>query len=343
MSNKDVSILITGASGLVGSYLILHLVRKGYSNIRALHRKDSNLELLESIKDRINWIEGDICNYYDVEQAMNGVSQVYHCAAIVSYDSRDYNYIMQTNVEGTENIVNAALELKIDKLVHVSSTAAIGKDKNKSVLDENAKWSRNPDLSSYAISKYLSEQMVWRGWAEGLKVAIVNPSIIIGAGNWSRSSAKLFLQVWNGLKFYPLGSTGFVDIRDVVAFMHLIMESDINGERYVLSAENLSFKTVFEKIANGLGKKIPQIAVNPFLRELSWRIEWLRSRISGKKVLITKETARLSAQNSVYDNSKSKQIQGFMYRKIDKSIRDTAKNMNESASNNWKLKPLPFD
>jgi nucleoside-diphosphate-sugar epimerase len=140
-----------------------------------------------------------------------------------------------------------------------------------------------------------------------------------------------------------LGSTGFVDVRDVAAFMQLIMESDINGERYVLSAENLPFKTVFEKIANGLGKKLPQIAVNPFLRELSWRIEWLRSRISGKKVLITKETARLSAQNSVYDNSKSKQIPGFMYRNIDKSILDTANNMNESASNNWKLKPLSFD
>ena len=343
MNSKEQPILVTGASGLVGSYLLLYLVEQGYTNIRALYRKNSDLSLLGSVRGSIRWIEGDTNHYYEVEEAMQGVSKVYHCAAMVSYDDRDYQRIMQTNVGGTENVVNAALKLNIDKLLHVSSTAAIGKNKSGKPNNENSKWTQHSGLSTYAISKYLSEQVVWRGWAEGLNVAIVNPSIIIGAGDWSRSSPTLFKRIDEGLKFYPKGSTGFVDVRDVVAFMHLLMESEISAERYILSAGNLPFKTLFELIAKYLDKPAPSIAVNSFLRELSWRLEWLKSRLTRQKVVITKETARLSAKQQAFDNSKSLGMSGFHYRDLAESIAATAELFKKSNKGKYSAEPLRFD
>jgi nucleoside-diphosphate-sugar epimerase len=343
MNNKDVPVLVTGASGLVGSYLLTYLVQLGYTNIRALHRKDSDLKLLAPIKDKIRWIEGDIRHYFDVEGAMEAQMQVYHCAAMVSYDDRDYHRLMQVNVGGTENVVNAALNKGISKLVHVSSISAIGKNKFGKPINENSKWSQQSGNSTYAISKYLSEQVVWRGWAEGLNVAIVNPSIIIGAGDWHRSSPALFRQIEEGLKFYPVGSTGFVDVRDVVQFMQQLMESDVSAERFILSAENLLYRTFFNAIAKHLDKPAPSIAVNPFLREVAWRLEWLRSRLSGKRVLITRETARLSAQQQSFDNSKSKSIDRFQYRKIEDSIAETAALLKNSGEGYRETSLLPFD
>ena len=341
MINKTQPILVTGASGLVGSYLLLYLVEQGHTNIRALYRKSSNLSLLGDARNNIEWVEGDITHYYEVEDAMRGMEKVYHCAAMVSYDDRDYQSIMQTNVGGTENVVNAALYLNTGKLVHVSSTAAIGKNKSGVPNDENSKWSQQSGLSTYAISKYLSEQVVWRGWAEGLNVGIVNPSVIIGAADWSRSSPALFKQIDGGLKFYPKGSNGFVDVRDVVTFMYRLMESDLNAERYILCAENMPFRTYFEKIAAHLEKPAPSIAVNPLLREIAWRLEWIKSRLTRKKVVITKETARLSAQQQYFDNSKSLRMTGFQYRKVYRSIAETAE-MYKRSKIDGKIEPLPF-
>lgn len=343
MNNKDLPVLVTGASGLVGTYLLLYLVRQGHTNIRALHRKNSDLSLLESVKEKINWVEADINHYYDIEEAMQGVYQVYHCAAMVSYDDRDYHQIINTNVGGTENVVNAALNTSVAKFLHVSSTAAVGKTKNGTPNSEKNKWSKQSGHSTYAISKYLSEQVVWRGCAEGLNAVIVNPAIIVGAGDWSRSSAALFRQIQEGLKFYPLGGTGFVDVRDVVAFMHLLMENEISMERYILSADNITFKTFFEQIAQHLGKPTPTIPVNPLLRELSWRLEWLRSRLTGKKVLITRETARLSAQKQTFDNSKSLGLKGFRYRNLKESIAETAALLKKTTEQKNRNKLLPFD
>jgi nucleoside-diphosphate-sugar epimerase len=224
----------------------------------------------------------------------------------------------------------------------VSSIAAIGKDKNKPLIDEKATWIRSPHLTDYAVSKYLSEQIVWRAWAEGLNVAIVNPAIILGSGDWTQSSTTLFKQVWDGLKFYPLGTTGFVDVRDVVRFMQQLMESDINGERYILASENLSFRDLFTAIAKNLGKSAPTIKVTPLLRAIAWRVEWLRSRLTGKRVLITKQTASVSAQTYFFNNKKSIQTFDFDYIPLEKTIAEVSEAMKRSASENWKTTVLDF-
>ena len=340
--NKQSSILVTGATGLVGSYLLHYLVSEGYENITALKRENSDTSLINSILDKIKCCEGDVLYIDALEDAMEGVEYVFHCAAMVSYDSRDRNALLQNNVEGTANVVNLCLEKNIKKLVHVSSIAAIGKAKNQVLVDEKSRWNNDGNLTQYSVSKYLSEQEVWRGAAEGLAVAIVNPPIILGSGHWNRSSTALFKQVWDGLKFYPVGSTSFVDVRDLARFMTLLMESEVVEERFIVSGGNLSFQTLFSLMAKNMGKNIPTTKVTPFLRGLAWRIEWLRSRFTGKKVLITQETAMVSAQNYQFDATKSERFFSFQYTPLEKTIEEVCKQLVFAAKEDFKPMVLPF-
>jgi dihydroflavonol-4-reductase len=198
-------------------------------------------------------------------------------------------------------------------------------------------------LTQYAISKYLSEQEVWRGSAEGLSIAIVNPPIILGSGHWNRSSTALFKQIWDGLRFYPVGATGFVDVRDLVRFMHLLAESDVENERFIVSGANMTFRELFSLMAKNMDKKIPSIKVTPFLRAIAWRMEWLKSRITGKNVLITKETAMISASTYRFDANKSKEKFDFEYRPIEKTIEEVSKQLKIASENNFEPMILPFD
>ncbi|MGD6027760.1 hypothetical protein QUV00_23075, partial [Xanthomonas citri pv. citri] len=140
-------------------------------------------------------------------------------------------------------------------------------------------------------------QEVWRGHAEGLSAAIVNPAIVLGSGFWELGSARFFKQIDEGLKFSPVGRSGFVDVRDVARFMLLLLESDISGERYILNAENILYKDFFKMVAASLNAKVPPIPVTPFLAEVAWRVEWLKEKILGIDPMVTRETARSSVSS----------------------------------------------
>ncbi|HNE28527.1 MAG TPA: SDR family NAD(P)-dependent oxidoreductase, partial [Saprospiraceae bacterium] len=232
-------ILVTGGTGFVGSYLIRLLVQHGY-HVRALRRADSAMHLVHDVADRVEWVEADVTDLVALEEAFEGVTQVCHCAAMVSFHPRDVRRMMQVNVDGTANIVNLCLHFGVRKLVHVSSIAAIGRSKERKHLDEKSPWVQSKVTSQYAISKYQGEQEAWRGHAEGLDVAIVNPAIILGSGYWNVGSGRFFQQVNDGLKFWPVGRSGFVDVRDVAQFMLLLLGNNISGERYILNAGNIS-------------------------------------------------------------------------------------------------------
>lgn len=328
---KNTSILVTGGTGLLGSYVLRFLVNQGFTNISATCRANSPFDLLAEIKDKIQWLEGDLTDGYFVQDIMVDVQQVYHCAAVVSYDARERDEMMRINVESTTNLVNEALHNSIEKFVHVSSIAALGRQKKATVMSENTKWERNPMNSNYAISKYLSEMEVWRGAAEGLTVAVVNPSIIVGGGFWDKGTARFFKNIANGFKFYPVGGSGFVDVRDVANFMVKLMDSDIQGERYVLNGENLSYEGFFKLVSSSIDAKMPSIKVNTLIREVAWRVEWLRARLFSTTSTITKETAANSARTWKFDNAKSlTAFEGFEYRPIAESVADTGKTWVES-------------
>lgn len=322
-------IFVTGGTGFLGSYLLRYLVKQGNEHITAVKRQNSPMDLVEEVKDKINWVDGDILDVPFLEEIMEGQEQVYHCAAVVSFHPRDTEKLFEINEKGTENVVNICLLHNIEKLIHVSSIAAIGRVKSGDTISEKVKWETSKLNSNYSVSKYLAEMQVWRGIAEGLNAAMVNPSLIMGSGFWDRGTAKMFRTMSKNFPFYPVGGTGMVDVRDVARFMIKLMESDLSSERFILNAEDITYKNLFSKIATSTGAKPPSYKINGFLREIAWRVEWLRSKLTGSNPLYSKANAVTTAQTFFYENKKSKEAFDFEYTPIDETINATGKQFLE--------------
>ncbi|MBK6932175.1 MAG: SDR family NAD(P)-dependent oxidoreductase [Saprospirales bacterium] len=338
---SETKILLTGATGFIGAYFLRLLLQKGYA-VRAIRRSGSPMDLVRDVAGQVEWLEADVTDLVALEEAFAGITLVCHCAAMVSFHPRDVRRMMQINVEGTANIVNMSLDFGVRKLVHVSSIASLGRLKTRPNLDEDARWVPGPGNSQYAISKYLSEQEVWRGHAEGLPVAIVNPSVVLGSGFWNAGSGRMFGQVYQGLKFWAVGSGGVVDVRDVAQFMLLLLESDISGERYILNARNITFRDLFFQIADALGVRRPFIRVTPALAEVAWRVEWLKEKLLGAEPVVTRESARAGVSQYFYDHTKSLTLEGFSYRPLEQTIRETAAQFLEAAQAGSRPMILPF-
>ncbi len=324
-------VFVTGGTGLVGSHLILELLSRG-EDVRVLKRKNSNLAQLESLFDfylgnkaseqlqKINWIEGDILDITSLEDGIKGCNRVFHCAAIVSFVQRDFKRMMKINKHGTANVVNVCLANQVDHLCYISSTAAIGRNSDSEIYTEENKWVNGPENSNYAVSKYSAENEVWRGVEEGLDAVIVNPSVILGPGDWNQSSLSIFKVIKKGLKFYTPGANAFVDVRDVATAICELSERKMFNRRYLVFSENLSFKSLFEKMAKAFQVKAPSVRVRPWMVGIAWRIEALLRLIFGKKQNITKETANSSMKISEYSNERIKNELNFEFISIDDSI-----------------------
>ncbi|MCB0397781.1 MAG: NAD-dependent epimerase/dehydratase family protein, partial [Flavobacteriales bacterium] len=327
--------LVTGGTGLLGSHLIYDLVRKG-EKVRALRRPGSDISLTrdvfsyycqdsEALFSEIEWVEGDVLDIFSLQDALIGVNQVYHCAALVSFNPSTRRKMLQVNVEGTANVVNLSLEAGIEKLGYVSSIAALGRaNADGDVVTEKTEWRPSSDNSLYSVSKYYGEREVWRGIAEGLNAYIINPSVIIGPGNWKRGSASMFYKVWEGLGYYTSGINGFVDVRDVSASMIRLMQSEVENERFIISSENCPYKLVFEWIAEVLGKSKASIEAGYIISEMAWRFESARALLTGVKPLITKETARMAHRQYFYSNEKIVQAVGIEFIPVEQAVKDTA-------------------
>jgi len=341
--NTTTPILVTGGTGFLGSYLLRLLVKKGYTNIRALKRSTSSMALVKEVEAQVQWVEVDVLDVVDIYETMQGMEQVYHCAGFISYDSRDAKKLQTINVQGTANVVNAALDAEVKKLVHVSSIAALGRSKKKQQIDESMQWERSKFNSNYGISKYQAEMEVWRGTQEGLSAAIVNPSVILGSGFWENGTGKFFKNAWNEFPFYSTGCTGFVDVRDVARLMVQLMESGVENQRFIVNGDNWSYQKLFTSISEAVGKKPPSIKVNKFIQETAWRVEWLKARLTGKRPMITKETARHADNCYTYDNSKSVEQFDFEYTPITQTIEETAAQFKAAAAEDFAPKVLPLD
>ncbi len=310
--------LVTGGSGMLGAHLIIKLLQDGHK-VKALYR--------QSVPDfptstQVEWVRGDILDVLLLEAAMQDVEHVYHCAAIVSFNDSRKDEMYKTNIEGTANVVNSALQSGVQKLCHVSSVAVFGKPITSTPIDEGEDFNEVKTNSNYGKSKYMAEMEVWRGIAEGLKAVIINPSIILGAGNWNESSSKIFKTAYDEFAWFTEGVTGFVDVEDVTKAMLLLMNSEISGQRFILSAENLTYKTVFSTIANGFNKKPPHKKVTPFIAGIVRRLEGLKSIFGNKDPLLTKETAEAALMEVRYNNEKLKSyLSGFEYSPISSTIK----------------------
>ncbi|GAB3263611.1 NAD-dependent epimerase/dehydratase family protein [Larkinella harenae] len=322
--------LITGANGLIGSHIIRRYLEAG-RKVAALRRTGSDLHLLNDIQGQITWLEGDILDIPALEEALqtvqaHGTVDVVHVAAMISYAPKDRKRMEKVNVEGTANVVNMCLSKGIRKLGYVSSVAAVGRpavkgDANKTMLiDEKQRWEESPQNSFYGQTKYRAELEVWRGIAEGLDAVVVNPSLVLGEGDWTRSSTQLFKYAFDEKPFYPAGIVNLVDVQDVAEAVFQLMQSPITAERFILAAVSLPYKSFLDKLADAFHKKKPQYAVSPKLTKLLWPLEAVRSWFTGKAPLITRETARSASGLYQYDGRKIEKMLPFRYRPIDETI-----------------------
>lgn len=314
---------VTGATGLLGSHVVLELVKNGFTVV-ALTRSLKSVEQVEKVfqwntvaMPTITWVEGDLSDVHFLIEATSGCDYIFHCAAKVSFDRRDRDELYKINVEGTANLLAAAQHNGIVKFVHTSSTAAIGRALNNAVITETTDWDNNGDYTQYGLTKHLAEREVWRAAEEGLPTVIVNPCVILGPGKWEDGSPALINRVWNGLKFYTKGANAFVDVRDVAKAMLLLAESDITSQRYLVVGENAPFKTFFTKIAQQLGVAPPKYLANKWMSEVAWRADYLRSIFTGKPTLITRETARSANKTSKYSAEKLEQALGIQLNDLD--------------------------
>ncbi len=319
-------ILVTGASGLVGSHLIRQLVKEGKS-VRALYR--SSIPDIEGVE----WFKADILDVVSLEEAMVGIQQVYHCAAVVKFSARHKKALLNTNIEGTTNVVNACINAGISKLLFVSSVAALGRIREDKPINETMNWSEETSNSEYGKSKYFAEMEVWRGIGEGLNAVIVNPVIILGAGDWNKGSSEIFKSAYDEFPWFTEGTSGFVDVMDVVNAMILLMDSSVTAERFIISAENLSFRKVFEMIAQNFGKKPASKRVTPFIAGIVWRLEAIKSMFTGKDPMLTKETAKTAAAKVQFDNHKLiNAFPQFRYTPIADAIKGTCLDLKKKYS-----------
>jgi len=323
--------LVTGGTGIVGAHLLLHLLEQGRP-VRATHRRSSDREEVRRIflhyrpdgaalYDRITWVEADLLDPTAVREAMSGVEHVYHAAALVSFDPRDDRALMTQNIGATANVVNAALEAGVRRMLQVSSTATIGHATPGSAADEESPWERDGRTSAYAVSKHEAELEVQRGIAEGLDAVIVNPCVIIGPGRSGRSSMALVERLRRGTSWYPPGANAFVDARDVAAFSVALLERGATGQRHLLVGGNLPYERLFALICTAAGRPVPTRAIKPWMLQVGWRLERLRTLFGGRPV-ITRHTAHSALSRRRYDASRAVAVTGLHFRSVDEAVRN---------------------
>lgn len=295
-------VLVTGASGFVGQHLVAALAAQGLS-VRALYHKNkpTAVHLQQS---NIEWVSCDLLDIYAVEEAFEGIKQVYHCAAIISFERDEEAQMMHFNVESTAHVVDEAVRSGIEKLIYISSIAALGQpEQEEKTITEAVQWGENSYGSAYGMSKYLAETEVWRGIGEGLSANILNPGIILGEGDFTKGSAALIQLADRSFPFYTKGITAWVDVQDVVRVAMLLMDSEIVGENYILSAGNYSYRSVLAMMASALGKQPAKWAASSTLTQIIWRLlvvqRWL-----GRRPIINKQTAKNAQSISYYDSNK---------------------------------------
>jgi len=297
------SVLVTGGTGLLGSHLIAYLVKQ-HQAVRAIYR--THIPALPTeVQEQVEWIRADLLDIPSLREALHGVEQVYHCAGKVSFARRARRELMLVNVEGTRHLVDLCIDMQVKRLVHVSSVAALGRGEKEQHIDDDYRQPEHVHRSVYGWSKYLGEMEVWRGWAEGLQVMIIQPTILLGPGHWHTGSPALFKRIYDGFPFYSKGVNGFVDVRDVVRAMYLLMQSSINGEAFILNGDNWSYQRLFTTIAHNFHRTAPRYAANRWMGYLVAAFQQVKSWFSSQyEPVVTLETVHTSQLKVYYQATK---------------------------------------
>ncbi|MEM7186800.1 MAG: NAD-dependent epimerase/dehydratase family protein [Bacteroidota bacterium] len=334
-------ILVTGGTGLVGAHLLAHLAQKN-TPIRATHRASSDLDAVkeifriygpevEHLYSSIEWMEANIIEIPALERAFEGISEVYHCAAYISFNPKNFRALKKTNVEGTANLVNLSLAKGIKKFCHVSSIATLGTSVDGQPIDEESFWNPEENHNVYSLTKHGAEMEVWRGVQEGLIAVIVNPGVILGEGFWNSGSGIIVKNAAKGSKFYTPGGSGFVDVRDVVTVMQLLMESHIASERYILVAQNLTYLQLLTKLAKAFENTPPTKELPRSMFNWLSRLDAFASFFFGTKRKLLRAMVDAMYSVSTFNNEKVRSNLNFQFTPIEETIERVAKNYSSSS------------
>jgi dihydroflavonol-4-reductase len=330
--------LVTGGTGLVGAHLMYFLLEDG-QKVRAIHRKTSDLKAVlqvfgyytseaQNLFDKIEWVEANLNDIPALTKAFLDIEYVYHAAAYVTFDPKNFGKLQKSNIEGTANVVNLCLAFGIIKLCHVSSIAAIGKSESEPIHEEMP-WNPDDDNNVYAISKYGAEMEVWRGTQEGLDAVIVNPGVIIGSGLWNKGTGIMFKRVHKGLNHYTTGEMGFVDVVDVVKTMIALMKNPIKNERFIIVAEDTSYKILLSKIAEAFGKKPPKKELKLWMLLLAVKMDAFISFVTRRKQMLFESTSKALVTKRKYNNTKIKETLNYKFRTLDETVTEIVKNFRK--------------
>ncbi|MAN59814.1 MAG: NAD-dependent epimerase [Flavobacteriaceae bacterium] len=306
-------ILVTGGTGLVGSHLLFELLKK-HDRVRAIHRAKSNLQHVRHIfsyytdvpdtyYNRIEWVQANILDVPRLTDAFRDINRVYHAAAYISFDPKNYTALRKANVEGTANLVNLCIANKIEKLCYVSSVATLGSSLDNKPIDEDTHWNPEANNSVYAITKYGAEMEIWRATQEGVPSVIVNPSVIFGPGFWNSGSGAIITMAARGSRYSTSGSTGILDVRDVVRAMLLLMDSETTNRRFILNGTNITFTEMMTMLTKKLDAKAPTKPLPKWICRLMSYLDWFSSVLFDTKRKLPLATVRSLYSESRYDGS----------------------------------------
>lgn len=342
--NKESKILVTGGTGLIGSYLLRKLVASGYQNIFGLKRSTSPLHLLEGVYDKVRWFDADVRDSVSMHDHFIGVDTVIHCAGMISFWPKEFREMYDVNVIGTANVVNLSLEHGVNQFIHLSSIEALGKNEDDSPIDERTEYKEEMQHTKYANTKYLGELEAWRGQAEGLNTVIYNPALVLGAYYWDHGPMSMIKEIYQGLNYYPQGSIAMIDVRDLVdVIVSNLDNKSLQGERIILGSYNQKFKKIFDSIAANLEVSKPTKALKDNLAQLVIFFEKIKSLFSGSKPLINKETYLVANQQLSYSFDKINQKASFNPIPFEKTIADICSSFLESHSNGNNFGVLTWD
>jgi nucleoside-diphosphate-sugar epimerase len=331
---------LTGSTGLVGGHLLVRLFQSGKA-LRCLVRPTSSFEQLKLIcayydlsfdllRQSVEWVEGDTLDFISLCEQMKGVQEVYHCAAMVSFHSSNKKELLQVNIHGTSNMVDAALAAGVEKFCFISSIAALGSTVDLSPIKEDTPRKNDDRPSAYSESKFKSELEVWRAASEGLNVVIVNPGVVLGPGDPTKGSLLLFNTAKKGIPFYTKATTGYVDVRDICTISMALMEKALFRTRFILVSENAHNGTVFGLIAREYGKKGPRFVAGKAILSLGVFLSSIAGLLTGKTPQLTKATIRSAQNPQIYSNDRIRRTLDYEFIPLSRTISDTVAFLKES-------------
>jgi nucleoside-diphosphate-sugar epimerase len=313
-----VKIFITGITGLLGSYVAKEFAPLG--EIHGFKRSNSSTRLLDGVDFPIHWHTGSISDVGSIDQALEGIDLVIHCAGKVSFLQKDEEELFEVNVRGTANLINAMLYSGVNKLIHISSVAALGRNPELTVIDEDHKWVDSPFNTKYGTSKYWGELEAWRGEQEGLDLIVVNPSILLGKIKDDRSSTSIYSYVLKNSSFYPKGSINFLDVRDAAKIIKELFKNNCWGNRYILNNQSMKYKDFFSKMAAAFGKKAPNKPVSDFLLRIGLFFIALGRGLGLTNNPLNRQTAMITQQDIKFDNKKIEDLLKFEFTPVDETF-----------------------